>query len=67
MKNIWESKTFWLNIVTTLLLSFELTQVVDILSTDQLKILGILTGVLNIILRVYLTDTKIKQGQGTPY
>lgn len=59
MKKVYLSKTLWLNLITTVVMALEATQVLDLMSDDQLKIAAAVVAVLNIVLRVYFTDTKL--------
>lgn len=61
MKNWYESKTLWLNMITTVIMVLELTQVIDIMGTEQIKVAAAIVAILNVVLRVWYTDMGIKK------
>lgn len=56
-KSIFKSKIFWLNVIAALIMMAEQLSLVDVIST---KLLLATTIVLNVVLRVFFTDSKIK-------
>jgi hypothetical protein len=57
-KKWWQSKTVWLNVISLLLgVIAVIQQYVD--SKTVLLVVGILNVVLNVVVRVWFTDTKI--------
>lgn len=61
MKNWFQSKTIWINLITTVILSLEAVKAVDLLSTEQMVYLGLFVTILNIVLRVWFTDMGIRK------
>jgi len=59
VKNFWESKTFWLNVIIALIMVADLLVQQPFIPPAYLPIIATIVGVLNIILRVYFTDTGI--------
>lgn len=61
MKLWYQSKTVWLNIISILiyLLTTLSTNPALQFSTKTVTLFGVLLGVLNLILRIYFTDTPI--------
>ncbi len=55
-KTLLESKTFWFNLITALLMIAEQFTPLDIISA---KVLLVITIVGNVILRVFFTESKI--------
>lgn len=64
MKNIDQSKTVWINGITTLILSLEAIEAIDIIPADQMVYVVLAITILNIILRVWFTKTQIRLGKG---
>jgi len=56
-KNWWKSKTLWFNVVTTLALGLELLTDVPVLNPEALVLVG---GLVNVVLRVWFTNTGLK-------
>lgn len=59
VKNFWESKIFWVNLITALIMVADLLVQQPFIPPNFLPIIATIVGVLNIILRVYFTDTGI--------
>jgi len=53
------SKTVWLNAVATLVAIYSLLQVTPVFPTAYLPYLGLAVGVLNVVIRIWFTDTPI--------
>ena len=60
MKNIIASKTVWLNIITLVLAILALPEFISVLPVSILPFIVLLSGVLNLVLRIYFTKTEIK-------
>lgn len=58
MKQFYESKTFWLNAIVTILAVYD--QVAPFIPKEWLPKAAVIVGVLNIILRVFSTSKQIK-------
>ena len=58
-KPFYASKTFWVNVVASLVALYSLLQVTPVFPVDWLPYFGIVVGVANIVLRVWFTDTPI--------
>ena len=61
MKKWYESKTTWLNIVTTLIAIVVMVREQIPVPEEYVWILVLVTGILNIVLRVWFTDTEIEK------
>lgn len=59
MKPWYVSKTVWVNVVATAVSLYSLFQVTTVFPADALPWFGLAVGILNIILRVWFTDTSI--------
>ena len=61
MKLWYQSKTVWVNIISILIYFLTTLSVNPALqfSTKTLTLFGVILGVLNLILRIYFTDTPI--------
>lgn len=59
IKNFWESKTFWLNLITAVIMILDLLVQQPFIPPSYLPIIAFVVGVLNVILRVWFTDTGI--------
>lgn len=59
MKPWFLSKTLWVNLITTVVMTLEATQVLDLMSDEQLKVAAAVVAFLNIVLRVHFTETKL--------
>jgi hypothetical protein len=58
MKQFYESKTFWLNLVVTLLAIYD--QLAPFIPKEWLPKAAAVVGILNILLRVFSTSKQIK-------
>lgn len=58
-KPIWESKTFWINVLMAVGMVLTATEVVAVLPPEALPWLAAGNAILNIILRVFFTDTAV--------
>ena len=61
-KSVWESKIFWVNTLSAALVILESTPLLDVVSDGHEKYLALAVFVLNVILRVYFTDTPTRAG-----
>jgi len=59
IKNWYESKTFWLNLLTALVLIADLLVQQPFIPTAWLPFIATVVGILNVVLRVWFTDTGI--------
>jgi len=59
IKNWYESKTFWLNLLVALVLIADLLVQQPFIPPTYLPIIATVVGILNIIIRVWFTDTGI--------
>lgn len=59
VKNFWESKTFWLNIITAIIMVLDLLVQQPFIPPNLLPFIAFAVGVLNIVLRIWFTDTGI--------
>ena len=59
VKNFWESKVFWLNIITALVMVLDLLMKQPFIPPEYLPFVTFAVGVLNVILRIWFTDTGI--------
>jgi hypothetical protein len=57
MKKWYQSKTVWFNLLTGLLTSLGLAQ--GVVPPEAIPYIATLSGIVNVILRVWFTDTKI--------
>jgi hypothetical protein len=56
MKNVWESKTVWLNLITALSVILALPELQKLLGADALVYVSLAQSVLNVILRLVTTQ-----------
>jgi hypothetical protein len=61
-KSILLSKTFWVNLVATLLALLEVTQVTNLLGPGGIEIVLGITGVINVVLRTWTTTAVEVRG-----
>lgn len=59
MKKIWNSRTFWFNIITVVLLSLNMVLEVGLVPAKAYPIIVAAQGVVNLILRVFFTNKGI--------
>jgi hypothetical protein len=59
IKNWYESKTFWLNLLTALVMIADLLVQQPFIPPAYLPFIATLVGILNVVLRVWFTDTGI--------
>lgn len=59
MKTIWESKTFWFNLLSGLSLFFALPEFVELVGPNGIRYVLLANGAINIVLR-YFTTTELK-------
>jgi len=59
IKNWYESKVVWVNAITTLIAVMSLFADQEMLSGDAKAYVLLAVGVLNVVLRVWFTDTVI--------
>lgn len=63
MKDLWQSKTFWFNTLALIVGMGELTPVLDLMSDSQLKYFMAVVAITNLILRIWFTDSGIRQAR----
>lgn len=60
MTKLWyTSKTVWINVVATLVALYSLFQVTPIFPQTWLPYFGLAVGILNVILRIWFTDSPV--------
>ena len=59
MKPWYLSKIVWTNVVATLIAVYSLFQVTPLFPANWLPYFGLVVGVLNIVLRVWFSDTQL--------
>lgn len=59
IKPVYLSKTFWLNLITALVMVLDLMQQQPFIPPQYLPWILFAVGVLNVVLRVWFTDTAI--------
>ena len=64
VKNWWKSKTFWLNVITMVLAVFTLLSEQPFIPPNVLPFVLFAVGVLNLILRLWFTNTATTQPLG---
>ncbi len=62
MKNVLQSKTFWLNLLVAAGMVLTATDVLVIVPKEYLGYVGAANSVVNIVLRVYFTGEAINHG-----
>lgn len=60
MKNVWQSKTVVLNLITLAVLVLAAPEVQALLGDQALRLAAAFQAILNLVLRVWFTNTGIK-------
>ena len=63
VKNWYQSKVVWVNVISALLMVFDLLVKQPFIPTSYLPYIAFAVGVLNVILRVWFTDSGISSSK----